>query len=226
MRYALISDIHGNREALDAVFEEIEGRDCDSVLCLGDIVGYGPDPNYCVETIRRKADAAILGNHDEAVLNKDIVYSFNRYARAAALWTSETLQDKNKQFLRGLTYSIVTEDIFLVHSSPDNPQEWNYILSGYDAQRQFRFFDQKTCFIGHTHYPIEFRERNSSRRIINIGSVGQPRDDDPRACFYIYDSLEDIGEWVRVKYPVEKTADKIRNCELPEFLPAGWFGGG
>lgn len=218
MRYALISDIHSNREALDATFKEIDALGVDSIICLGDIVGYGPDPNYCVELVRQRADIAIIGNHDEAAINPAAAYNFNHYARKAAIWTNEILTPENRDFLISLGYSIVEDNMFLVHSSPYNPEEWNYIFNFVEAKWQFKYFKQRICFIGHTHYPVQFNDEETGRKMVNIGSVGQPRDNDPRACFYIYDSDSCEGDWVRVEYPLNITARKIRDAGLPSFL--------
>lgn len=218
MRWALISDIHGNREALDAVFYSIDSKKADSIICLGDIVGYGADPNYCVEEVQKRVEIIIIGNHDHAAIGLTSTDYFNAYARKAAIWTSHQLTRENRIYLQELDYTHKLNDILLVHSTPHQPERWGYIFSSWEAEWQFSRFTEKLCFIGHSHVPAVFKESGGGRLIINIGSVGQPRDNDPRSCYYIYDDERDQGDWVRVEYPIDVAANKIREAGLPEML--------
>lgn len=218
MLYALISDIHANREALDAVLDTIDRREIDKIICLGDIVGYGADPNYCVERVRAEADIILAGNHDHAAIGLTSTEYFNIYAQDATKWTSENLTNESKEFLRQLDYLYSENDLLFVHSTPSQPEMWGYILSYWEAELQFDRFSEKICFIGHSHMPVEFEEPSTLRRIINVGSIGQPRDNDPRSCYYIYDSEKDNGKWIRVEYPVDIAIDKIINAGLPTVL--------
>ncbi len=218
MRWALISDIHSNREALDAALESIREEGVDSIACLGDIVGYGADPDYCVELVRETAGIVIVGNHDHAAIGLTSIEYFNPYARIAALWTADTITPENAEYISSLPFTARPDDILLAHASPHRPEDWGYVMSEWEAKWQFSAFEEKICFIGHSHVPAEFRESGSGRGIINVGSVGQPRDSDPRGCYYIYDSDEDTGRWTRFKYDFETAAKKIRVAGLPDML--------
>ena len=218
MRYALISDIHGNREALDAVLDDIDRKEIDRIICLGDIVGYGADPNYCVERIREVADIVIVGNHDHAAIGLTSTAYFNVYAQEAARWTARTLTKENEEYLRSLEFTHIENDILFVHSTPYQPELWGYVLSPWEAELQFSQFSEKICFIGHSHIPAEYKEPGTARRIINVGSVGQPRDNDPRSCCYIYDNDADSGRWIRVEYTFNITARRIIEAGLPPAL--------
>ena len=218
MLWAIISDIHANREALDAVFESIESKNADKIICLGDIVGYGADPDYCVEQVRRRADITVIGNHDHAALGLTPTYYFNPYAKAAAIWTADNLKKENAKFLKKLKFKVVLDNTLLVHSTPSRPENWNYVFSRAEAMWQFAKFEQDVCFIGHSHIPAMFKEEGDERRIINVGSVGQPRDHDPRACYFLWESERNQGDWMRVEYDIDSAADKIRKAGLPETL--------
>jgi diadenosine tetraphosphatase ApaH/serine/threonine PP2A family protein phosphatase len=218
LKIALISDIHSNQEALDTALQEISNREVDQIYCLGDIVGYGADPNACVDRIQSGAVRCIAGNHDSAAVGTTSIQYFNSYAQAAIRWTSAQLTETNRSYLEGLSLSFSENGIFCVHSTPTNPEKWNYIFSKEEAARHFEAFKESFCFIGHSHIPAEFASRNGKQRIINIGSIGQPRDRDPRLSFIIYDSKRKAFERVRLEYDIEKAAAKIRAAGLPEFL--------
>jgi diadenosine tetraphosphatase ApaH/serine/threonine PP2A family protein phosphatase len=196
----------------------IEKQGIDTIVCLGDLVGYGADPDYCVEIIRQKAEVVVVGNHDHAAIGATSVSDFNHFARQAAIWTAKTLTSENKEYLKNLEFRHIYQDLLLVHSTPLQPEEWNYIFSLWEAQEQFDYFTQTVCFIGHSHVPAQFRESKSDRMIVNVGSVGQPRDGDPRACYYIYDTINKKGDWMRVNYPIKDTVAKILAAGLPEPL--------
>lgn len=218
MRFAIISDIHANKEALDVVLSSIKQLQPDKIVCLGDIVGYGPDPNYCVEVVREIADIVVIGNHDHAALGKTSTYTFNIYAREAADWTARQLTKENFTFLDDLKLTHSLDDILFVHSSPYKPETWGYILSDFEAEWNFEYLQERICFIGHSHLPDEFKDEFSKKRIINVGSIGQPRDEDPRSCYYFYDSEADKGRWIRTEYPHQITAKKIIQAGLPRIL--------
>ena len=223
MKIAFLSDIHSNLEALTVALEEIERCGVDRLICLGDIVGYGANPVECLELVQSKTSDIILGNHDAAAANiQDLAY-FNDFARAAALWTMSIISDEQKEFIRSLPYEIKENDLHLVHGTPGEPERWHYIFSEYDASSQFDAIDGRICLVGHSHVPGDYREKNPvenapAKRIINIGSVGQPRDRDPRLCFVIYDTETDEVEFIRQEYDIEAAAGKIRRAGLPEFL--------
>lgn len=230
MRIAFLSDIHGNLEALTVALEAVDRQKTDKLICLGDVVGYGADPGKCLDLIRSRTSSIILGNHDAvAVGNEDLAY-FNEFARAAALWTQTVLSEEHKEFISSLPLVLKEDELHLVHGTPDNPERWNYIFSAYDAYKQFSAVEGRVCFVGHSHVPGDYREREanpdvSPKRIINVGSVGQPRDRDPRLCFAIYDTDSDEVEFIRQEYDVETAAGKIRKAGLPEFLADRLFWG-
>ncbi|MFQ5823971.1 MAG: metallophosphoesterase family protein [bacterium] len=234
MRYAIISDIHGNLEALQKVLAEIDKKQVDEILCLGDIVGYGPNPNECVNIIREIAKVTLAGNHDYAPLGKLDVSYFNPWARSAIHWTADELTQSSRDFLLSLPLKIERDGLTIVHSTPYNPEEWNYIITIGDAVRNFPEFSDKVCFVGHSHVPIIMSEnenvdyhvvrenplklKRSTRYIINVGSVGQPRDLNPKAAYAIYDNSKKVYELFRVEYDIAETQRKIRITSLPEFL--------
>ncbi len=234
MRYAIISDIHGNLEALESVLAEIEKRAVDSILCLGDVIGYGPNPNECVKVIKERAEVTLAGNHDHAPLGKLDLSYFNPWARSAIEWTRERLTHCSVDFLLSLPLKQDVHGITIVHSTPLQPEEWNYIITVGDAQKNFPQFDSQLCFIGHSHVPIvivldaeedcrvvqdnPLQIQDGLRYIINVGSVGQPRDLNPQAAFGIYDDSEGIYELLRVDYDIAETQRKIKESDLPEYL--------
>ncbi len=229
MIIAIISDIHGNLEALTEVFNYLENNKISEVYCLGDVVGYGPNPNECIDLIANKCKKSIIGNHDHAALGLTSIEYFNDFAKLSTYWTTNQLNNKSKDFLLSLDFQFGTTDYFLVHSSPSDPKMWNYILSADDAKNEFRYFEQKICFIGHSHYPIIFSKRGlfrkrqvlldeSNKYIVNVGSTGQPRDGDSRACFCLYDLEQKVIEYVRIEYDIETTRKKIQKAGLPMFL--------
>ena len=235
MTTALISDIHGNLEALDAVLAEIKTRRPRRVLCLGDVVGYGASPNECLAKVRERCELVLLGNHDAAASGGPEAARFNIYARVAAEWTAKTLTRENREYLQRLPLTSSEGSSFLVHASPACPRDWEYLLDRFDAEPQFHYFTEPICFIGHTHQPAVYMADPAGtkslplsnvtlepdrRYIINVGSVGQPRDHDPRACFVVYHEAAGEVEFVRVPYDIEGAQAKIRAAQLPEVLAA------
>lgn len=229
MRVAIISDIHGNLEALSVVLEFIKDNNIDEVFCLGDIVGYGPNPNECIEKISEICSKVVIGNHDHAALGLTSTEYFNDFAKISTYWTSINLTADNKEYLLSLDFKMNSEDYLLVHSTPSEPEMWHYIISEMDAKHEFRQFKQKICFIGHSHFPIVFfktgysREQKlkldqSNKYIVNVGSVGQPRDGNPRTCFCVYNTDSEEIEYVRLDYDINKTREKIVRAGLPVFL--------
>ncbi|KAA3662149.1 MAG: metallophosphoesterase [Calditrichaeota bacterium] len=234
MRYGLISDIHANLEALETVLSELEKAGVDAVFCLGDIVGYGPDPEKCVELVRTNSKLTIAGNHDHAILGMIDTRYFNDYAKKSVEWTKVQLSQSSIDFLHGLPLIAKEENFTIVHASPARPEAWNYILSVDDASDNFTFIQGITCFVGHSHVPIileknydetvsiirkfELELLQDKQYIINIGSVGQPRDLDPRAAYAIFDSETCEFGLKRVRYDMSKTQKKIIERGLPAYL--------
>ncbi|MDH5478447.1 MAG: metallophosphoesterase family protein [Nitrospinota bacterium] len=234
MRYALFSDVHSNKEAFEAVLEDIRLYGVDQMLFLGDIVGYGPDPNECMDLLLTVADISLGGNHDWALVGKTPNDYFNPFAKAALDWTNNTLRDDLKDFLKRTRAMDVFNGVVLAHSSPKLPEEWRYVLTKEDAMDNFNHIEGEICFIGHSHQPIfiempdehtviPIREKfkvlePGKKYIINVGSVGQPRDSNNKACWLLYDS--DLGsvELRRVAYDIEAVQKKMRNSGLPRYL--------
>ena len=232
MRIAIISDIHSNLPALEAVLRRIVDLKVDAMYCLGDIIGYGPFPNECVELVRTHCAAAVKGNHDSGLLGETPTEHFNKYGQAAIEWTKNKITPQNLEYLRSLPVSYVDHDCTLVHSSPHQPTEWTYLMNWDQAEENFSAFSTKTCFIGHTHVPVVIGEDSSMNRfradqrfIINVGSVGQPRDGNPESALGLLDTDKKTYVLVRVAYDISKTAQAIQDAGLPAFLGRRLFQG-
>jgi diadenosine tetraphosphatase ApaH/serine/threonine PP2A family protein phosphatase len=225
MRIAILSDIHGNLEALTKALSLVAERGVDSIICLGDTVGYGANPNECLDLMMKATPNILLGNHDEAAVNLDAKEEFNSMARTAIEWTADVLTKEHKDYLSVLPYTLELEGALFVHASPHEPEQWHYIISPMDAHKNFYAFTEQICFVGHTHAAAVFGEdvwaRNveqGKRFIVNVGSVGQPRDMNPRLSFGIFDTAEWKYENVRSEYDVETASEKIRAAGLPRML--------
>src|SRR5262245_41383506 len=233
MVHAILSDVHGNLEALEAVLADLDRRSPSSVVCLGDFVGYGASPNECIERLRPRLAEAVIGNHDLAAVGKLALRGFHEDAAAAARWTDTALTPENRSYLESLPYERVWRGTRLVHGAPSRPSEWRYVLSIRDALAEFDAFAERVCFIGHSHFPcafdgaggeVRFRRveeiaiEPGHRYLVTVGSVGQPRDGDPRACYALYDERAGIIRNVRVAYDVEGAMRRIRTAGLPSFL--------
>ena len=244
MRIAVIADIHANLEALQAVLERIHRLKVDEIVCLGDIVGYNANPNECVDIVRKEKILSVLGNHDACASGLEEPYRFNPLAQRALLWTREHLTEVNRSFLLELPRETRAHDHFLFHGSIHNTNR--YILSRDDIEDNFQSLAAlpgavKLGFFGHTHVRTAFIEHRGvisrelsldlsispeKRYLINPGSVGQPRDGDPRAAFLVYDSTDHFIIFHRVEYDIRKCQDKIIREGLPpqlaERLGEGW----
>lgn len=234
MKAAIISDIHSNLEALQAVIKDIKKRRIKNIFCLGDLVGYGANPNECIELCVKEADAIIAGNHDWATIDKTDVSKFNKIAAAAVKWTKEHISAENIKRLQELPLTQKIDDLFLVHSTPLHPEEWHYLFTLDEFQNTFNHFDAQICFIGHSHIPdAVFQDTNGytdfvrenpfpiikkRKFIINAGSVGQPRDLDPRASYVIYDGNRNSMDFIRIEYNIPLASQKIIDAGLPEAL--------
>jgi predicted phosphodiesterase len=225
MRIAILSDIHGNLEALTRALSIISESRIDNIVCLGDVVGYGANPNECLELIRSHTDHILLGNHDEASVDLAMTEYFNPFARTAAEWTNAELTKENLDFISHLRHRTTLEGMLFVHSSPFEPAEWHYIISAADAHENFPFFTEPICFVGHSHVPGVFCEdiwtkevERGKKFLVNVGSIGQPRDRDPRLSFGIMDTDEWRYTNVRSPYDVTTASEKIRNAGLPRQL--------
>ncbi len=237
MRYLIISDIHGNFPALQTVLAD--ARPFDAIWCLGDLVGYGPDPNDCIERIREFPHICIAGNHDWGAVGRADLYVFNNDARQALLWTRSILEPDNLRYLADLPAAVEVEEVegvMLAHGSPREPL-WEYLLDPGTARMNFMAFNFNLGLVGHTHIPLIFEWMEDQREartllpdwegplqlagrrlILNPGSVGQPRDGNPRSSYAIYDSDTQVWEVHRVAYAVEVTQERMRARGLPPRL--------
>jgi predicted phosphodiesterase len=238
MRCLVISDIHSNLAAFQAVLDDAEGK-YDKVWCLGDLVGYGPNPNECIELLANLDHLGIAGNHDWAVLGKLDVDDFNPDARHVSLWTRNELTESNHEFLKSLPVALIQEEQFtLVHGSPRHPI-WEYILYPAVAQLNFEHFSTPYCLVGHTHSPVIFyapdnpgeicealvpsanngpESLDDRQQILNPGSVGQPRDGDPRSSYAILDLDNLTFEYHRIPYPVAEVQERMQELGFPSRL--------
>lgn len=229
MRLAVLSDIHANAPALEAALESV--GDFDQLWVLGDIVGYGPHPDAVVERLRAADAVAVQGNHDAAVLGRIPTGTFNDLARAAVRWTAETMKPHNLAWLGDLPELRVEGDFTLAHGSPRDPI-WEYLFSIPAARINLGAFETPYCIVGHTHHQLTFRDDHGQvdalladasttltlderRCILNPGSVGQPRDGDPRACAMTIDTDSNLVEWLRFDYDIEAIVADIRSLPLP-----------
>lgn len=232
MRIALLADIHGNIDAMEKVLEFLDGQSIDQYACVGDVVGYGASPRLCLERIRSITSLVVAGNHDHAAVGLTPVDHFNRDAKRAVLWTSQQLEEEDKKFLKELPLMVDTEFGTLVHATPDAPGRWHYIYTDLDALLCFEVFKTQICFTGHSHIPIIFASGDpvsyttrprvklskEKKYLVNVGSVGQPRDGDCRSCVVIYDDEERIIETHRISYDIEKSQSRILSAGLPDSL--------
>ncbi len=234
MKIALISDIHANLEALEAVFQDIEKQDVDGTICLGDVIGYGCNPVECFELVTSKCRQTLMGNHEYIALGLIDGNQINEVALESSEWTRKKLTDDTMSAIADLEIDTRIDGAYLVHASPVEPSEWRYILRMDDAEAAFKSFDENICFFGHSHLPTifsltpdghlrgktghDFDPDPDCRYLVNVGSVGQPRDKDPRACYVVYDSS--IGEvcYRRVEYDIELTQKKMIQAKLPDML--------
>lgn len=234
MRLAIISDVHANLEALTAVMQDIEQNSVERVFFLGDAVGYGADPNKCVRLIDNLCEIKVLGNHDYVAMGLESPEHFNIMAKESILWTQDTLTRKSIERLSNFELEATFLDYYLTHATPDNPSDWNYLLTPEEAERNFEFFTQSICLVGHSHLPGVFRRQpdgsiefhtpdifqaeSECRYIINAGSVGQPRDGNRDACYLIVETDDNRFEFRRVSYDVTAAQKKMKRAQLPEFL--------
>lgn len=235
MRYAVLGDIHSNLVAFKAVIQDLEKRGgFDRIWCLGDVVGYGPEPHACIELLKQYDQLCVAGNHDWAAIDKIDTLDFNEDAALANQWTAQQLTEDDKSYLKSLPLIISEGNFTLAHGSPREPI-WEYLLSTRAAQDNLKFFSTRFCLVGHSHVPLVFEYSDSSvnlhklengatlkvgegRLIVNPGSVGQPRDNDPRASYVLYDSDTGVISHHRVEYNIEATQEKMQQEKLPEFL--------
>ena len=234
MRVAVLSDVHANLHALEAVLAEVDAGGFDELWCLGDVVGYGPRPNECTALVRARATVCLAGNHDLVVLGKIPMSAFQNDAAAAAIWTQRTLDDEARTFLETLDPLATRPGAELFHGSPRDPV-WDYVLTEDAARQSFAATSEPLVLVGHSHVALELStdglalrggtadagkrvDLGGPRRLLNPGSVGQPRDGDPRAAWLEVDKGSGWATFRRTAYPVELTQGEMREQGLPEIL--------
>jgi len=238
MRYAIIADIHANLAAFAAVLDDIKRQGgVEELWCLGDIVGYGPDPHECIELLRQYKHVCVAGNHDWAAIGKLPTSEFNHDAAIACHWTTRQLVSGDVKYIESLPLVLQKGDFTLVHGSPREPI-WEYLISVGGAKENFAYFRSRFCLVGHSHLPMVFKTNEAgdcllsqlmpnirlvlgkSRLIINPGGVGQPRDGDPRASYAIYDNEPGSIKLYRVPYDINTTQNRMVQRNLPMRLVA------
>jgi diadenosine tetraphosphatase ApaH/serine/threonine PP2A family protein phosphatase len=241
VKIAVVSDIHANWHALDAVLADVRAQAPDEVWCLGDLVGYGPQPNRCTEEIRSRAQACLAGNHDLGVIGTVDLADFSPDAATVARWTVETLDDEPRSFLESLSPTGERNGVQMFHGSPKDPV-WEYVLSEGAARAALELTSSDLVLVGHSHIPIALRlvdgtiagglarggseiDLSQGRWLLNPGAVGQPRDGDPRAAYLLVDFEAQSAHFRRVPYDVEATQAELRELGLPEALAERLAGG-
>ena len=232
MRFAILSDLHANLEATEAVLSDARERDCTHFVCLGDVVGYNANPRECVEIVQKMGCPVVKGNHDEQASLTESSRGFNALAEAAINWTRAHLTNQDKAWLRDLRLSQQVHDFTIVHATLDTPDQWGYVFNNLDAVASFAHQETTVCFFGHTHVPGAFVREEGVKRVkldqlpiedakkyfINVGSVGQPRDGAWRAAYCIYHLDKSMVEQRRVKYDLATAQEKIIQAGLPRML--------
>src|SRR4026208_1230412 len=232
MKYAIIADIHGNLEAFEAVLQDIREQKCSQIACVGDVVGYGANPKECLDIVREMNLPCVKGNHDEYCSSEDTLEGFNPHAAEAVFWTRKQLDEPDKQWLRDLKYIRLVGSFSMVHATLDAPQRWGYVFDNLAAAASFTYQNTSVCFFGHTHVPVafirdsvvrggtysKFKVEPGRKYFVNVGSVGQPRDNNPKAAYVIYDLNEGSIELRRLDYDIPKAQKKILGAGLPSRL--------
>jgi predicted phosphodiesterase len=232
MKYAIIADIHGNLEAFQVVLEDIRAQKATHIVCLGDVVGYNANPKECLQIVRDLNIPVVKGNHDEYCSSENHLEGFNPHAAEAVIWTRNQLSDDDKQWLRDLKYSRMAANFTMVHATLDAPERWGYVFDKLAAAASFPYQNTQMCFFGHTHVPVafmrdtvvrggtysKFKVDSSKKYFINVGAVGQPRDNNPKAAYVIYDMDAQTIELRRLDYDIEAAQKKILAAGLPERL--------
>jgi diadenosine tetraphosphatase ApaH/serine/threonine PP2A family protein phosphatase len=242
MRIALLSDVHGNLPAFRAVLADVDAHAPDEVWCLGDLVGYGAQPDGCVELARERCDLSLAGNHDLVVTGDIPITDVSSSAAAAARWTQESISEETMAFLKGLRPADPAREPALFHASPRDPV-WEYVLSSWQADECMDLMEARVGAVGHSHVALWFRRDDSGkvsgatadaglehdlsagRWLVNPGGVGQPRDGDPRAAWLLLDTGGWTATWRRVEYPIDEAARAIEEAGLPRVLAERLFSG-
>ncbi len=231
-RIAVLGDIHSNWEAFEAVLADANSEEVTDVICVGDVVGYNADPVACLDLIIEMGCEIVMGNHDQYCSSDTELADFHPLAAEVILWTREQLSEAHMEYLRSMPMVKRVSGFTLVHSTLDMPEKWGYVFDEFEAAANFSYQSTPVCFHGHTHIPVMFERQKrvsrshftkikittGTRYFVNVGSVGQPRDGDPRAAYCIYDMREKTIELRRVKYDIPAVQKKILDAGLPERL--------
>jgi predicted phosphodiesterase len=232
MKYAIVADIHANLEALQAVLEDARKEKATHYVCLGDVVGYNANPKECLDMIREMGMPCVKGNHDEYCSSQTNLEGFNPHAAEAIQWTRQQLTEEDRQWLKELKYIRLIASFQIVHATLDGPQRWGYVFDRLAAAASFTYQNTAVCFFGHTHVPVafirdshvrggtysKFKIEPGRKYFINVGSVGQPRDGNPRAAYVLYDVDEGSVELRRLDYDISGAQAKIMGAGLPPRL--------
>ena len=232
MKYAVIADIHANWEAFQVVLNDAKEQQCTHYCCVGDVVGYGANPKECLDVVRDMGLPCVKGNHDEYCSSEDDLEGFNPHAAEAVRWTRRQLTPEDREWLRDLKYVRLVASFSVVHATLDGPQRWGYVFDKLMAAASFTYQNTSVCFFGHTHVPVafvrdavvrggtysKFRVEAGRKYFVNVGSVGQPRDGNPKAAYVIYDLDEGSIEIRRLDYDIPKAQKKIIAAGLPQRL--------
>ena len=232
MRYAIIADIHANLEAFNTVLADAKAMNCTHYACLGDVVGYNANPKECLDIVRSMNMPCVKGNHDEYCSAESDLEGFNPHAQEAINWTRNQLTEEDRKWLRDLRYIRLVASFSIVHATLDGPQRWGYVFDRLAAAASFTYQNTGVCFFGHTHVPVafvrdsmvrggtysKFKTEPGKKYFINVGSVGQPRDGNPKASYVVYDLDEGSIEIRRLDYDIGTTQRKILEAGLPPRL--------
>lgn len=232
MKYAIIADIHANLEALEVVLDDIQKQKCTNIACLGDIVGYNANPKECLDIVRSLNCPCVKGNHDEYCSSEAELEGFNPHAAEAVNWTRQKLNEEDRKWLRELKYVRLVANFTMVHSTLDGPQRWGYVFEKLAAAASFTYQNTPICFYGHTHVPVafirdsvvrggtysKFKIEAGKKYFLNVSAVGQPRDNNPKAGYVVYDMDEGTIEQRRLDYDIPKAQKKILEAGLPPRL--------
>ena len=232
MKYAIIADIHGNLDAFQVVLEDIRAQNATHIVCLGDVVGYNAQPKECLDIVRQMNIPCVKGNHDEYCSTENHLDGFNPHAAEAVHWTRDQLSPEDKLWLRDLKYSRMAANFTMVHATLDAPERWGYVFDKLAAAASFPYQNTQMCFFGHTHVPVafmrdtvvrggtysKFKVDPAKKYFINVGAVGQPRDNNPKAAYVIYDMDAQTIELRRLDYDIAAAQKKILDAGLPERL--------
>jgi len=232
MKFAIIADIHANLDAFQVVLDDCKKQQVTHYACLGDVVGYNANPKECLDIVRTMNMPCVKGNHDEYCSSEEHLEGFNPAAAEAVNWTRKQLTEDDRQWLRDLKYTRMVTNFTIVHATLDGPQRWGYVFDKLAAAASFTYQNTSVCFFGHTHVPVAFMKDSMVRGgtyskfkleagkkyFVNVGAVGQPRDNNPKAAYVVYDTLEATIELRRLDYDIAAAQKKILAAGLPERL--------